>query len=121
MKSTPVPLVLNANAGSEKGDALDTAPTPVSAVGNRKVATLAGLGTADKPHPLQTGRAHKYSTHKTALNEQAEDRLDWRAGISSAGARILSLERVWNGGHHPRPLSAISWPAFRVRLHRSSA
>src|SRR5262249_56112762 len=99
---------------AKKGDALDTAPTPVSAVGNRKVATLAGLGTADKPHPLQTGRAHKYSTHKTALNEQAEDRLDWRAGISSAGARILSLERVCSG-HHPRPLSAISYAVFCLK------
>jgi nicotinate dehydrogenase subunit A len=27
--------------------------TPVSTVGNRKVVTLAGLGTADKPHPIQ--------------------------------------------------------------------
>jgi nicotinate dehydrogenase subunit A len=28
--------------------------TPVSAVGNGKVVTLAGLGTPEKPHPLQT-------------------------------------------------------------------
>ena len=28
--------------------------TPVSAVGNAKVVTLAGLGTPEKPHPLQT-------------------------------------------------------------------
>jgi aerobic-type carbon monoxide dehydrogenase small subunit (CoxS/CutS family) len=28
--------------------------TPVSAVGDRKITTLAGLGTADKPHPVQT-------------------------------------------------------------------
>jgi nicotinate dehydrogenase subunit A len=28
--------------------------TPVSAVGDSKVVTLAGLGTAEKPHPLQT-------------------------------------------------------------------
>jgi nicotinate dehydrogenase subunit A len=27
---------------------------PVSDVGNQKVVTLAGLGTPDKPHPLQT-------------------------------------------------------------------
>src|SRR5215475_2717564 len=28
--------------------------TPVSSVGDGKVVTLAGLGTPDKPHPLQT-------------------------------------------------------------------
>jgi aerobic-type carbon monoxide dehydrogenase small subunit (CoxS/CutS family) len=28
--------------------------TPVSAVGDRKITTLAGLGTAGKPHPVQT-------------------------------------------------------------------
>jgi len=28
--------------------------TPVSAIGDSKVVTLAGLGTPDKPHPLQT-------------------------------------------------------------------
>jgi nicotinate dehydrogenase subunit A len=28
--------------------------TPVSSVGDSKVVTLAGLGTAEKPHPLQT-------------------------------------------------------------------
>ena len=38
---------------------LDGAPvrscvTPVSSVGNAKVVTLSGLGTLEKPHPLQT-------------------------------------------------------------------
>jgi len=28
--------------------------TPLSAVGQAKIVTLAGLGTAEKPHPLQT-------------------------------------------------------------------
>ena len=28
--------------------------TPVSAVGDGKITTLAGLGTPEKPHPLQT-------------------------------------------------------------------
>jgi nicotinate dehydrogenase subunit A len=28
--------------------------TPLSAVGEAKIVTLAGLGTAEKPHPLQT-------------------------------------------------------------------
>ena len=36
------------------GAAIRSCVTPVSAVGNSKVVTLAGLGTPDKPHPLQT-------------------------------------------------------------------
>ena len=36
------------------GQPIRSCITPLSAVGNGKVVTLAGLGTADKPHPLQT-------------------------------------------------------------------
>ena len=35
------------------GHAIRSCVTPVSAVGNAKVVTLAGLGTPDKPHPIQ--------------------------------------------------------------------
>jgi nicotinate dehydrogenase subunit A len=35
------------------GEAIRSCATPVSAVGTGKVVTLAGLGTLDKPHPLQ--------------------------------------------------------------------
>ena len=36
------------------GQPLRSCITPVSSVGDGKVVTLAGLGTPDKPHPLQT-------------------------------------------------------------------
>src|SRR5438105_15867423 len=35
------------------GRAVRSCITPVSSVGDRKVITLAGLGTPDKPHPIQ--------------------------------------------------------------------
>jgi nicotinate dehydrogenase subunit A len=35
------------------GVAIRSCVTPVSAVGNGKVVTLAGLGTPEKPHPIQ--------------------------------------------------------------------
>jgi nicotinate dehydrogenase subunit A len=35
------------------GQAVRSCITPVSAVGNGKVVTLAGLGTSEKPHPIQ--------------------------------------------------------------------
>src|SRR5256884_6045248 len=36
------------------GQPIRSCVTPVSAVGSGKVVTLAGLGTPQKPHPLQT-------------------------------------------------------------------
>ena len=36
------------------GKATRSCVTPLASVGDRKVVTLAGLGTPDKPHPLQT-------------------------------------------------------------------
>jgi len=35
------------------GQAVRSCVTPMSAVGNAKVTTLAGLGTPEKPHPVQ--------------------------------------------------------------------
>ena len=35
------------------GQAVRSCVTPVSAVGNGKVVTMSGLGTPEKPHPLQ--------------------------------------------------------------------
>ena len=35
------------------GQPIRSCVTPVSAVGNSKVVTLAGLGTPEKPHPIQ--------------------------------------------------------------------
>jgi len=36
------------------GQPIRSCVTPLAAVGNRKITTLAGLGTPEKPHPLQT-------------------------------------------------------------------
>ena len=36
------------------GQPIRSCITPVSAVGDGKIVTLAGLGTPEKPHPLQT-------------------------------------------------------------------
>ena len=36
------------------GQPIRSCITPVSAVGDAKIVTLAGLGTPEKPHPLQT-------------------------------------------------------------------
>ena len=45
--AAPAPCIMD-------GQAIRSCITPVSSVGAAKVVTLAGLGTPEKPHPLQT-------------------------------------------------------------------
>ena len=44
------------------GQPIRSCVTPLSAVGNGKVVTLAGLGTPEKPHPLQTAYVEEQVT-----------------------------------------------------------
>src|SRR4026209_1286033 len=36
------------------GNAIRSCVTPISSVGDAKLVTMSGLGTPDKPHPIQT-------------------------------------------------------------------
>jgi nicotinate dehydrogenase subunit A len=44
------------------GQAIKSCVTPISSVGNGKVITLSGLGTPEKPHPLQTAYVEEQVT-----------------------------------------------------------
>src|SRR5262245_9707020 len=44
------------------GQPIRSCATPVSAVGTGKVVTMAGLGTPEKPHPLQTAYVQEQVT-----------------------------------------------------------
>ena len=44
------------------GQPIRSCVTPVSSVGNGKVVTLSGLGTPEKPHPLQTAYVEEQVT-----------------------------------------------------------
>ena len=44
------------------GQAIRSCITPVSAVGDGKVVTLSGLGTPEKPHPIQTAYVEEQVT-----------------------------------------------------------
>src|SRR5499427_8393005 len=45
------------------GQPIRSCVTPLSAVGNGTLTTLAGLGTPDKPHPLQTAYIEEQEPH----------------------------------------------------------
>ncbi|MFO1324091.1 MAG: (2Fe-2S)-binding protein [Burkholderiales bacterium] len=62
------------------GDAVRACLVPVAKVGERKVVTIEGLGTPDKPHPLQTAM----------IREQAAQCGYCATGIVMTGAALLA-------------------------------
>ena len=71
-----------------KGQAIRSCVTPVSAVANGEVTTLAGLGTPENPHPLQ----------KAFIDEQASQCGYCISGMIMAAADLLN--------RNPRPREA---------------
>src|SRR5438034_10574637 len=67
------------------GQAVRSCVTPVSAVGRGRVVTLAGLGTPDKPHPIQ----------KAYVEEQGP-----QCGYCING-RIMTAAALLNQQHKP--------------------
>ena len=62
------------------GDAVRSCLLPVAKVGERKVVTIEGLGTPDKPHPLQAAM----------IREQAAQCGYCATGIVMTGAALLA-------------------------------
>ena len=79
------------------GQAVRSCVTPVSAVGNGKVVTLAGLGTPEKPHPIQ----------KAYVEEQVP-----QCGYCQAG-QIMTATALLK--RNPRPSDAdIDWEMTNI-------
>jgi nicotinate dehydrogenase subunit A len=62
------------------GDAVQSCLLPVAKVGDRKVVTIEGLGTPDKPHPLQAAM----------IREQAAQCGYCATGMVMTGAALLA-------------------------------
>ena len=54
------------------GQPIRSCITPVSAVGDGKIVTLAGLGTPDKPHPLQTAYVEEAGAAMRLLHQRLD-------------------------------------------------
>ena len=93
------------------GEARPSCVLPVSAVGNAKVTTIEGIGTVEKPHPLQTAFQEEQAaqcgyclngmvvTAKALLDHQASPSL---ADIKEGMDRVLC-----RCGTHSRILKAV--------------
>lgn len=82
------------------GQAVRSCITPVGSVGDRKITTIEGLGTIDKPHPLQ----------RAFMDEQAA-----QCGYCVSGM-ILSAKELLD--HKPRPSEADVRTALAANLCR---
>lgn len=93
------------------GEARTSCVMPVSAVGNAKITTLEGIGTAEKPHPLQLAFQEEQAaqcgyclngiviTAKALLDQQASPGID---EIKEGMNRVLC-----RCGTHSRILKAV--------------
>ena len=93
------------------GQAIRSCITPVSSVGDAKIVTLAGLGTPEKPHPLQTAYIEEQvpqcgycingwimtAASFLANQEEADRRRDqdrrWKASSAAAAPMSASSRR----------------------------
>ncbi len=84
---------------------------PVSAVGKRPVRTIEGLGTVDKPAPIQQAFMEKQSAQCgyciAGMVMRAQALLDERPGASEAEIRAQLQPNLCRCGTHMRIVSAI--------------
>ena len=93
------------------GQPVRSCVTPVSDAANRKIVTLAGLGTPEKPHPLQTAFINEqvpqcgYCTNGMIMSAAAL--LQSNKKPSEADVRSALDGNLCRCGSHVRVLSAV--------------
>ena len=94
-----------------KGEAVRSCMTPVSAVGNSDVTTLEGLGTPEKPHPIQQAfidaQAVQCGFCVNGVIMTAKAYLDKNARASDANIRQALSGVLCRCGAHTRMMRAL--------------
>ena len=94
-----------------KGEAVRSCMTPVSTVGNSEITTLEGLGTLEKPHPLQQAfidaQAVQCGFCVNGVIMTAKAYLDKNARASDANIRQALSGVLCRCGAHTRMMLAI--------------
>jgi nicotinate dehydrogenase subunit A len=94
-----------------KGEAVRSCVTPISTVGSSEVTTLEGLGTIDKPHPLQQSfidhQAVQCGFCVNGVIMTAKAYLDKNARASDANIRQALSGVLCRCGSHTRMIQAI--------------
>jgi len=93
------------------GQAIRSCVTPVSAVGDGKVVTLAGLGTPEKPHPIQKAfideQAAQCGYCINGMIMKAKELLDQKPHPSDAEVRDALAGHFCRCGTHNRIVAAV--------------
>ena len=94
-----------------KGEAIRSCVTPVSSVGTSEIATLEGLGTPEKPHPIQQAfidnQAVQCGFCINGVIMTAKAYLDKNARASDANIRQALSGVLCRCGTHTRMMQAL--------------
>jgi len=94
-----------------KGEAVRSCITPVNTVGNSEITTLEGLGTVEKPHPIQQAfidaQAVQCGFCVNGVIMTAKSYLDKNARASDADIRQALSGVLCRCGAHTRMMHAI--------------
>ena len=93
------------------GKAVRSCVTPIGNLGNAEITTLEGLGTLDKPHPLQRAfidaQAAQCGYCINGMIMSAKELLDRKPGASEADVRMALAGNLCRCGTHNRIVSAV--------------
>jgi len=101
------------------GKAVQSCDVPVSAVAGKAITTIEGIGTADKPHPLQRAfiaeQAAQCGYCVSGIIMSAKALLDAKPSPSDAEIREALAQNLCRCGTHTRILRAIRAAAGGAR------
>jgi len=93
------------------GKAVRSCVTPIGNLGSAEITTLEGLGTLDKPHPLQRAfidaQAAQCGYCINGMIMSAKELLDRKPGASEADVRAALAGNLCRCGTHNRIISAV--------------
>jgi nicotinate dehydrogenase subunit A len=93
------------------GKAVRSCVTPIGNLGHAEIITLEGLGTLDKPHPLQRAfideQAAQCGYCISGMIMSAKELLDRKPGASEADVRTALAGNLCRCGTHNRIIGAV--------------
>jgi nicotinate dehydrogenase subunit A len=93
------------------GRAVRSCVTPVSTVGNAEIITIEGIGTAEKPHPLQKAFIDEQAVQCgyciNGMIMSAKELLDRKPGASEADVRAALAANLCRCGTQNRIIGAV--------------
>lgn len=101
------------------GKAVQSCDVPVSAVAGKAITTIEGIGSAERPHPLQSAFVEEQAAQcgycATGIIMSAKALLDARPDAGEADIRAALAGNLCRCGTHQRILKAVRRAALEMR------